>query len=449
MLSKSHLQQIIAKFLRTGNKNKIIKITDKLNLSEIVAILVDLMPAEQKNFIELLFEIGLGEKIINRLPKGTVNDLLCNLKDRKLVEILKSLETKERTSLLRYLSEERSHRIIAYLEGEEASKLSELLLHPEDSAADLMNTKFLTLSGKTLVKDALEYPRKMKREVSAYYIYILDEKLRLIGIVPIHELLLVKPDKTLEQIMDRDVIQVQLDTPKGDVAEIITRYNLLSIPVVDEMGVVQGVISIDNIIEVIQDAATDDMYKIAGLDKEDRVFVKPMQSVKKRLPWLSINILTALTGAMIISHFEDTYRMIAALVIFMPVIAGLGGNTGAQTLTVVVRGLALGEVQLSSAKKVILKEFLVGLTNGVIIGILVAAVAILWKGSPFLGVIIALAILSNLIIASLIGSIVPMTLKYLGFDPAIASNIFVTATTDACGFLIYLGLATIFIDFLR
>ncbi|MFC1852748.1 magnesium transporter [candidate division CSSED10-310 bacterium] len=448
MFLRSQLQQTLAKLIRSGNKNKILRIIEKLHIVEIEEIFLNLMPVEQREFLIILFEVEQAGKTLIRLPKSLSQELLEKFNDQQLVTMLNRLSSKESKSLLRYVPEERMQRILSFMEGDESTHLTELLLHPEDSAGDLMSPHFFTLPGDMLVREAIEYPRQMEREVSFNNIYVVDEHNRISGVIPIQELLLVDLDRSLADIMNRDVITIPPESSKQEVADYITRYNLLAMPVVDEMGVIKGIVSIDSIIEVLQDEATEDMYKIAGLDKEDRVFVRPLQSVQKRLPWLSINILTALAGASVVNFFQSTIDQMVALVIFMPVIAGLGGNTGAQTLTVIVRGIALGEVQLSAARRIILKELTVGLINGVIIGFLIAMVAIIWKGPVFLGIIVALAIVCNLLMASLIGSLVPLTLKYLGFDPAIASNIFVTATTDMFGFFVYLGLASIFMIYL-
>lgn len=448
MFSKTQIQQIIAKLLRSGNKQKLTRIIERMHIADIVDTMLNLMPAEQKELLESLLDIKKAGPTLLKLPKGVARDLMSNFSDAQLTIILKRLKPRESKSLLRTLPEERSQLLLTLLERETSSHLTELLLHPENSVGDLMSPTYFSLAADTLVREALEYPRHMKGEVNAFYLYVVDEQNRLLGVIPIHDLLMVEPSLKLREIMDRDVIRVPLEASKEEVAELFRRYNLLSIPVVDDMEVLQGVVSIDNIMEVLQEEATEEMYKIAGLDKEDRVFVKPIKSVRKRLPWLSINILTALVGALVMNSFLDTINQMVSLVIFMPVIAGLGGNTGAQTLTVIVRGLALGEVQLSSAKRVIMKEVVVGLINGLVIGTIVAIVATVWKGPVFLGLIVALAMLLNLVVASLIGTIVPLTLKYLGFDPAIASNIFVTATTDIFGFFVYLGLATFFMPLL-
>ncbi|MBN2383731.1 magnesium transporter [bacterium] len=448
MFSGTQLNFIVAKLLRSGDRKKLMKMVNRLHSADIEMIMMNLLPAEQCDFLEVLFELKKAGKTLIGLPKYLAQDLLKRFEDTKLITLIRRMSEQESKSLLRFIPEERSQRLLSLIEREKSTHLSDLLLHPEDSAADLMSTDFFALPSETKVKVALEYPRQMGGEVSAFYVYVIDELAKLVGVVPIHQLLLVDPGRTLAEIMDRDVISVLLEASKQEIAEVITRYNLLSIPVVDDLNVLRGVVSIDSIIEVLQDETTEEMYKIAGLDVADRVFVKPLQSVRKRLPWMSINICTAMAGALVISFFSEVIDQMVALAFFMPVIAGLSGNTGAQTLTVIVRGIALGEVQISSARRVILKESLVGLTNGLAVGLVVALVAVFWQGPLALGLIVGLAMVFNFIIAALIGSIVPMTLKYLGFDPAIASNIFVTATTDLVGFFTYLGLASIFLSHL-
>jgi len=226
------------------------------------------------------------------------------------------------------------------------------------------------------------------------------------------------------------------------------KYDLVSLPVVDRGNHLLGRITIDDIVDVMEEESSEDIYRIAGLHEDDSVFNSPVQSIKRRLPWLYLNLLTALASALVIGFFEDTIRMVIALAVFMPVVAGLGGNAGGQSLALIVRGLALGEVTFENAKKAVYKQVIVGVVNGVAVGVVIGTIAYLWKGMPVLGVVLGLAMIINVFVGTLMGTLIPLSLKWLKADPALGSNIFVTAFTDAFGFLSFLGLATIFLKLL-
>jgi magnesium transporter len=217
---------------------------------------------------------------------------------------------------------------------------------------------------------------------------------------------------------------------------------------VDHANRLVGRITVDDIVDVMEEESSEDIYRIAGLGEDDNIFNEPMESVKRRLPWLYVNLLTALASALVIGFFENTIQMVIALAVFMPVVAAIGGNAGSQTLTLIVRGLALGEVTFDNAKRALYRQVVVGVINGAAVGVVIGVIASLWKGMPVLGVVIALAMIINVFMGTLIGTLVPLTLKWAKADPALGSHIFVTAFTDAFGFLSFLGLATIFLKLL-
>ncbi|MBW2637267.1 MAG: magnesium transporter, partial [Deltaproteobacteria bacterium] len=230
-----------------------------------------------------------------------------------------------------------------------------------------------------------------------------------------------------------------------EVARMFEKYDLVALPVVDDSGHLLGRITIDDVVDVMEEETSEDIYRIAGLDEDDSIFNEPVESIKKRLPWLYLNLLTALVSALVIGFFEDTIKMMVALAVFMPVVAGLGGNAGSQTLTLIVRGLALGEVTFENSKKALYKQIFVGIANGVAVGLVVGIIAYFWKGIPILGIVLGLAMVINVFVGTLVGTLIPLSLKWFKSDPALGSHIFVTAFTDAFGFFSFLGLAAIFI----
>jgi len=261
--------------------------------------------------------------------------------------------------------------------------------------------------------------------------------------------LVVAPkDRTLLEMMIPDPVQGEVSMDQEDAARLVSKYDLLALPIVDSEGHLMGIITVDDVIDIINQETTEDMYRMAGLEEGDRIFSHPKLSIQKRLPWMSFNLLTAMLAAFVVGLFEGTIEKAVSLAVFMPVVAGMGGNGGTQTLTVMVRGIALGELEFSTAWRAVMKEVIVGITIGAATGLMVAAVAYLWKGNPVLGLILALAMVINLLVGALAGTLIPLALKQMRLDPALGSGVLVTTFTDVFGFLSFLGLATIFIRYL-
>jgi magnesium transporter len=267
-------------------------------------------------------------------------------------------------------------------------------------------------------------------------------------VVSVRELLIAPPSTPLKKIMTTDLISVTTDTDQEEVAREVALYDLLAIPVVDQENKLVGAITVDDVIDVIKEEATEDIFYLAGVEGHDHIHTPPMTSVRRRLPWLVVNLATALLAATIVAFYEPTIARFSFLAVFLPVVAGMGGNSGTQTLAVIVRGLSLGEISWESGKSILKKEILVGLNNGLITGVLAGAVAYLWKGNYMLGVVLGGAMIINVALAGVVATLIPLILKRMNIDPAIASGIFVTTFTDAVGFLSFLGLATLLLQYL-
>jgi magnesium transporter len=248
--------------------------------------------------------------------------------------------------------------------------------------------------------------------------------------------------------MTTEVYSARVDTDQEEVARQVASYNLLAIPVVDLENKLVGVITVDDVIDVIKDEATEDVYRLAGVSVDDGVLSPPRESLQRRLPWLGVNLATAFLAASVVGMFQDTISQVVVLAAFMPVVAGMGGNAATQTLAVVVRGLAIGELTWTNARAALAKEGLVGLGNGIVLGVVAMAGAWLLSGSLVLGGVLALAMIINMFVAAIAGTLIPLGLRALKVDPALASSVFITTLTDVFGFLSFLGLATIFLRFL-
>lgn len=283
--------------------------------------------------------------------------------------------------------------------------------------------------------------RQLRPEAeSAYYLFVTDAQGRLAGVVSLRQLVVAAPEARLDSMMDRDVAALPADLPPEEQAHILSASGLLALPVVNSEGRLVGARDAGELLDAVEEGATEDMYLLAGVNKDEEIERPIGRAARDRVFWLMINTATAFLAAFVVSSFESVIAQAAILAAFMPVVAGQGGNAGTQTLTFIVRSLALGEVSLANARRTLLRELAIGLCNGLCIGSLVGAIGWLWQGNPALGAIIALAMLANLLLASLAGVLVPLGLRALRIDPALASSVFVTATTDTCGFLIFLGL---------
>jgi len=280
----------------------------------------------------------------------------------------------------------------------------------------------------------------------AYYLYVLDAANRLLGVVNLRELLISDLDTPIVEVMTKDSITVEADTDQEEVARLIQHYRLRALPVVDEQGVLSGIVTADDAMEVASEEATEDMYRMVGLLSDDSVFAPLTVSARRRIPWLGINVVAVFLAAAMVAAFEDTIAKAAALAIFMPVVAGLGGNSGIQSITIVVRGMALGEIKTEDAMRVLMKEAAIGLVKGVIFGLTIGLVAWAWQAEPWWGLVVGLALMLNMLVAGLLGAVIPLGLRALKLDPAIASGIFLTAFTDVLGFLFLLGLGALLID---
>jgi len=280
-----------------------------------------------------------------------------------------------------------------------------------------------------------------------FYLYIVDARRHLVGVTSLRRLLLVSPETPLKRIMTPEPISARVDMDQEEVARLVASYNLLAIPVVEESNKLVGLITVDDVIDVIKDEATEDLYRLAGVSSDERVFTPAGESLRKRMPWLIVNLATAFMAAAVVGIFQNTISAWVALAVFMPIVAGMGGNAATQTLTVIVRGIALGELTWGNSRKALNKELLVGVGNGLVVGTIAALVAWVMNGDPRLGIILALAMVVNLFVAGLAGTLIPLGLKAIKVDPALASAVFITTFTDVAGFASFLGLATLFLRY--
>ena len=409
---------------------------EELSAEERRALLQFFGTAEQANILQELDEQGAAELAMT-MPSGDLADVLDEMSPDVAADILGDMPQEAATSTLSQM--------------EEADEVRPLLSYPDDTAGGLMSTDFLAFSLKTSAQAVIDKLRTDATDADApYYLYITDDSARLSGIVGLRSLIVASPSATMAELMQVKVISVPVDADQELVANLMKKYRLALLPVLDNDGRMLGVIHSDDIVYVLEEEATEDMLRLANVSDTDLEVWSPIgKSVSRRLPWLYINLMTAFLAASVVNFFESTISKVAILAVFQGIVAGQGGNAGTQTLALIVRGIALGEVEFRDVGRVLGREVIIGALHGIAVGVAVALCAWAWKGIPFLGVIVGLAMLGNMVAAGVAGTVIPLSLRALKLDPALASAVLVTTVTDCVGFGLFLGLATMFMSHLQ
>jgi magnesium transporter len=384
---------------------------------------------------------ALAEIEEERLP-----DLLGAFDAAHLAEILQCIPPNEAADLLQQLPPLARRNVLAQLPAETADSLRALLRYPEDTAGGVMSNRFIALHEDMTVEQVRELLHRRAQEERTEeigYLYVTNVQQRLVGIVGLRELVFSRADRRMNEIMNRAVKFVRVDADQEELARQFEHYHFLGLPVLDPDGRLVGVVKASDALEVANQEATEDMQLMVGLSGEERALTPWYHSIRRRLPWLYINLATAFLAAFVVSLFQGTIAKWTALAVFLPIIAGQGGNAGMQTLTVIIRDLALGELKLGDGRRALFKEIILGLLNGLAIGLVVGLAGWWWKDSFMLGWVAGAAMLLNMLAAALSGVLIPLGLKALRLDPALASSIFLTTVTDVAGFFFFLGLATL------
>jgi magnesium transporter len=398
---------------------------------------------ERETMLALLSNEGRA-RLLEHLDEEVLEEIVERLPRVELARVLDLTSNDIAADALRLLPPAEAARTLAQMTS--AADVTPLMIHPDESAGGLMTRGFVALHKDMTVGEAMTLLRARKPLAEeAYYLYVLDADNKLQGVVNLRELIVADPDTKIEDVMTRDVISVRPYTDQEEAANLLQHYRLRALPVVDENGVLSGIITADDIIDVITEEATEDMYQIVGLPADESVYAPLGESVRRRLPWLFINLVTAFVGVGVVAIFQGTIEKAAALAIFMPIVAGQGGNAGIQTITIIVRGIAVGEIELRDARHVLGREIAIGLIKGVAIGTVVGLVAWITQEGWAWGFVVCIALVGNMALAGLFGALIPLALRYFRLDPALASGIFLTMITDAMGFLLLLGIATLMI----
>ena len=437
--------ELFVQALEQGTLNEGRRQLGELHPAEIAHIL-ESIPAEARETVwELLPAEPTGE-ILLHLNEELRARLMERMAPEDLVAATEGLDTDDLADILPAMPEQVVQEVMLALEEQERQRLESVLSYPEDTAGGLMDLDTLVVRGDISLDVVLRYLR-WRREIpeTTDTLFVVNRDGKYMGLLTLRDLLTNDPTLTVAELMQRDVEGIPADMPDWEVAQLFQHRDLVTAPVVDSDGKLLGRITIDDVVDVIRDDADHSLMSMAGLTEEEDMFSPVLKSARRRTLWLGVNLLTAFLASWVIAQFDATIEKLVALAILMPIVASMGGIAGSQTLTLVVRGLALGQISKSNARQLLRKELLVGVLNGLIWAVVIAGVASLWFDNTPLGVVIAAAIVVNLFVAALAGALVPLMLRRFGADPALAGSVVLTTVTDVVGFLAFLGLATLFL----
>lgn len=437
-----HLKLTLAA-LEAGDVAGVREILAGLHPADIARVLEGLPPEHRATAWKEVDVDKMGEVLLE-LPESMRTDLLALLDDRTVVAAVRDLDTDDIADLIPELSDDLIAEILFALDKQDRQRLDTALSFAEDTAGGLMNLDTVTVRENITAEVVLRYLRR-RGELPEHTnsLFVVDRADRLLGVLPLANLLTTDPEQRVSQIMERDVHKFPAHTPDKEVAAAFERYNLVSAPVVDENDRLLGRITVDDAVDVIREEADRDILHLAGLREAEDLFAPLRQTVRNRWPWIAINLVTAFIASRVIGLFEDSIERLVALASLMPIVAGVGGNTGNQTITMIVRALALGRISEANARVLYAKEIGVSLLNGLVWGGLLGFVAYLLYSSVALGVVMTAAMTLNMVLAAAAGVFIPLIRYRLGRDPARGSSVMITAITDSGGFFIFLGLATI------
>jgi len=430
--------------LEAGDAGRVREFTLKLHEADL-ADLIQLLRPEQRELLIAALGRDFNAAALSELDEGVRDQVLEAMPNEKVAEALQQLDSDEAVYLIEDLDKEDRSDILAKLPSFERAALERSLEYPEDSAGRIMQTDLIAVPPFWSVGQTIDHMRTAADLPDRFYeIFVVDPAYHLIGSVALYRLLRTQRSVNIEAITGHDVHPIEAEADQEEVARLFERYNLTSAPVVDPDHRLVGVITADDIVEVIQEEASEDILRMGGVAGES-VSDPVWETAKHRFIWLLVNLGTAILASGVISLFDATIEQMVALAVLMPIVASMGGNAGTQTMTVAVRALATKDLGPVNAARVIGRETVVGLLNGLVFALIMGAIAFFWFGSGQLGLVIGAAMVINLLVAALSGILIPLALSALDLDPAIASGVFVTMMTDCVGFFAFLGLAALWL----
>lgn len=442
------------------NQASLLSITEALEANDLLAVrdrLATLHPSELADVLESL-PPEIRDELWVHVDSEVEGDVLAEANDQVRAALLENmlphevaaatatLDTDDVADILQDLPESFADEVLRSMDEQNRSRIASILHYPEDTAGGLMNVDVVTIRADVEVEVVLRYLRRhgaVPQKTDS--LMVVDRDNTYLGVVPLAALVCAPTETYVGDLMQIDAEGIPADTPEADVARQFEQRDLLSAAVVDNQGTLLGRITVDDVIDVIREQGVHSLMSAAGLDEEDDIFAPVVVSTRRRATWLGINLATAFLAAWVIGRFEGTIEEIVALAILMPVVASMGGVAGSQTLTIVIRGLALGQIGAANARLLLSRELAIGGLNGLLWAVVVAMIGGLWFRDASLGIVIGAAVVINLLVAAFAGAIIPLVLRRINVDPALAGGVVLTTVTDVVGFVAFLGLATMFL----
>lgn len=430
--------------LSAGNWDAVTSLLETLRRSDQAEVFSDLPPEQQQEILPLMDPVNSAD-ILEELEDEEVLEIANRMETDRLVEIVDEMEPDEAADLLGDIPAEQAEAVLQRID--ESDEVRSLLEHPDETAGGVMTSMDVHILADMTVDETIQHLRGLSPDSETiYYLFVEDKAGHLVGVVSLRDLVVAKPSTIIRDIMDDDPIYIRVGADQEEASRLMFRYDLLALPVVDADKKLVGMITYDDLLDVLEDEATEDIYRLGGVPKEKPTKIPFLSALKIRLPWVGLNLMTHLVSAFVLSAFEETIAQVAVLAAFLPIVAGVSGSAATQTLTVTVRGLAIGDISPKEGWPILGQELLLGLFNGFSMGISIAIIAFAWKGSPIIGLVVGLATLLNMICAGVAGVFIPIVMHIIKFDPALASPILVTTLMDTLGYFFYLGLATLLIS---
>ena len=443
------LRDTYRRLLRRQARINLAKLTNKTHPADLATVFRYFTDEEQTEIFSLMNENEHTAEFLSELDDALVNDLLSNETLERIAAIIEKAPSNDQSDILNALEGDKAQSVLELLELEEQEEIAEIMGYPEDSAGSLMNTEVFTLRETITAGEAIKTLQDQEDAEMVFYLYITDDDDRLVGVISLRALTTTPAATTLKDIMIKNVHSVRPETDQEDVARIVAQYNFLAVPVIDSDSHLLGIVTVDDVVDVIREEATEDFLQMAGVGKDREILLKSSwENAKTRLPWLFASWIGGIIAASLIGIFENMLENIIALAAFIPVILGMGGNIATQSSTIIVRGMATGRVNIGGEIKLIIKEMKVGLLLGILYGILLGFFAsIVFSNAPDnLGIVVGLSICVSMLVAATVGTAIPLALRKLDIDPAVATGPFVTTSIDILGVLFYFLIAGLFLS---
>ncbi len=442
------LVQTIRKFIRKDAIDNVCNIVKKLHPADIAKIAQNLAPDERVVLIKSISDIKLRAETIEYLDDYSVAaDILSNFSPQEIAKVLESISVDKAVDIFDELDEEIAEEVQNHLDSKVREEMMALAKYAEDTAGGIMNPDFFAIDKDMTVEEAIEAIRKASKEKRIIYVYVINKHRHLIGVVTLRALITADKNEKIESITNTNVISVRTDMDQEEVAKIVEKYDLLSIPVTDNKNRLVGVINVDDIIDVIREETTEDIYKLAGTSEDEMEEVGVLSIIKYRAPWLIMSLIGESISGSVLKFFDGTLKSAISLSFFMPLIMALGGNTGQQSQTIVVRALAIGKFDESGIWIIIKKQIKTALSIGALFSFLGFAMAFVFQHNVHLAVVVALSLFLSMFLSTMIGAMLPVGLKKINVDPAVAASPFISALNDIMGLFIYLLIATLMIKY--